>query len=401
MGDLTRSEICWVNAIVRHFRKNSGVFLKSMKHASRRPAHSASISLGEVQAKYQFASDNTAGICPEAWTAMGKANEGFEASYGMDRHTEKASDLFRTYFETQCEVFFVFNGTAANSLSLASLCQSYHSVIAHDTSHVETDECGAPEFFSNGTKLLLGTGAGGKLAPAAVEALITKRQDIHYPRPRVLSLSQPTELGTRYQPEELKQLCTVAKKHGMRVHMDGARFLLAVVSSGLSPKELSWKAGVDVLCLGGTKAGIGLSEAVVFFDPELAKEFDYRCKQAGQLASKMRYLTAPWISMLENSTYEKYLRSALGLASFFAERAVKIPGVRLLHPLESNAVFLYLPDSMDLFLQQQGWKYYHFIGGGARFMCSWQTQKEDVQALLGDMTRYAAGLSQKSKSSEK
>ena len=219
--------------------------------------------------------------------------------------------------------------------------------------------------------------------------------------PVPLHTSQPTELGTRYQPEELKQLCTVAKKHGMRVHMDGARFLLAVVSSGLSPKELSWKAGVDVLCLGGTKAGIGLSEAVVFFDPELAKEFDYRCKQAGQLASKMRYLTAPWISMLENSTYEKYLRSALELASFFAERAVKIPGVRLLHPVESNAVFLYLPDSMDLFLHQQGWKYYHFIGGGARFMCSWQTQKEDVQALLGDMTRYAAGLSQKSKSSEK
>jgi threonine aldolase len=115
----------------------------------------------------------------------------------------------------------------------------------------------------------------------------------------------------------------------------------------------------------------------------------------------MRYLTAPWISMLENSTYEKYLRSALGLASFFAERAVKIPGVRLLHPVESNAVFLYLPDSMDLFLQQQGWKYYHFIGGGARFMCSWQTQKEDVQALLGDMTRHAAGLSKKSKSLEK
>lgn len=337
--------------------------------------------------KYHFASDNTSGICPEAWDALQAANHGFVPSYGSDHYTEQACAAFRDFFETDCEIYFVFNGTAANSLSLASLCQSYHSVITHETSHVETDECGAPEFFSNGTKLLLGSGEQGKLSVASVQTLITRRQDIHYPRPHVLSLSQPTELGTIYQPAEILELSTLAKSHGLKVHMDGARFFHALTATGLSPKELTWQVGVDVLCFGGTKAGAGMSEAIVFFDKNLAKDFDYRCKQSGQLASKMRYLSAPWLPLLKNETFKKYSHSAIDHARTLAAGATRLSGVQQLYPNEANSVFLRLPDSMDQFLQEQGWKYYHFIGGGARFMCSWQTTNEDVQALLNDMAK--------------
>lgn len=334
---------------------------------------------------YAFASDNTSGICPEAWEALQKADAGFVPSYGADQHTADACELFRDFFETDCEVFFVFNGTAANSLALASLCQSYHSVIAHEAAHIETDECGAPEFFSNGTKLLLGSGSNGKLDPVSAEALITKRKDIHYPRPRVISVSQPTEVGTCYAPSELQALADLAKHHDLKIHMDGARFFHSLVYLGVTPKELTKQAGIDVLCFGGTKAGLGFSEAVVFFDRKLAKEFDYRCKQSGQLASKMRYLSAPWKNWLGQSIYEKYSRTAIACAQLLSERATKLPGVELLYPVQANSVFLRLPPAVDLYLQKKGWMYYHFIGGGARFMCSWQTSESDVLRLLADL----------------
>src|SRR6266540_1831535 len=169
-----------------------------------------------------FASDNYAGICPEAWAALAEANAGHVTGYGDDAWTQKAADLIRDVFETHCEVFFVFNGTAANSLALASLCQSYHSILCHELAHVEVDECGAPEFFSNGTKVLLLPGASGKIEPAAVERAVKKRTDIHYPKPRVLSLTQPTELGTVYSVDELKALTDAARKFQLRVQMDGA-----------------------------------------------------------------------------------------------------------------------------------------------------------------------------------
>jgi threonine aldolase len=334
---------------------------------------------------YTFASDNTAAICPEAWVAMEEVNRaGFVPSYGADPVTERACALFREFFETPCEVYFVFNGTAANSLALAHLCQSYHSVIVHQCSHVETDECGAPEFFSNGSKLLTLGGEGAKLDPHDVAAAITKRTDIHFPRPRVLSLTLPTEFGTVYSVEELGELTAAARFHGLKVHLDGARFLHALVGSGLSPAELTWKAGIDVLCFGGTKAGIGASEAVVFFDPEHAHEFDFRCKQAGQLASKMRYQAAPWIPMLRDRAYEKYSRHALDLAQRLARGLEEIPGVQILFPVQANGVFAALPPEVNHRLQAAGWRYYHFIGGGARFMCSWQTPVEAVDKLLAD-----------------
>ncbi len=203
----------------------------------------------------QFASDNYSGICPEAWAAMEKANHGHDRAYGDDQWTERASEYFRNLFETDCEVFFAFNGTAANSLALASLCQSYHSVICSETAHVETDECGAPEFFSNGSKLLTAASVNGKLTPQSIREVALKRQDIHYPKPRVVTITQATEVGTVYRPDELKAISATCKELGLNLHMDGARFTNACAFLGCSPAELTWKAGVDVLCFGGTKNG--------------------------------------------------------------------------------------------------------------------------------------------------
>jgi threonine aldolase len=339
----------------------------------------------------QFASDNYAGICPEAWQAMNEANRDFTPSYGDDPWTERACACIRDVFETDCQVFFVFNGTAANSLALASLCRSYHSVICHDLAHVETDECGAPEFFSNGTKILHTHGPDGKLDLAAVKEAIIRRSDIHYPKPRVLSLTQSTELGTVYGPDEIAAAGELARSHGLRVQMDGARFANAVAALGVPPAEISWRAGVDVLCLGGAKNGMAVGEAVVFFNRELADEFDYRCKQAGQLASKMRFISAPWIGMLEGGAWLRNAAHANRLARILADGLESIPGVRLISPCQANAVFAEMSANAAAALRAAGWHFYSFIGtGGARFMCSWQTTEEDVRLLLAAVRRVAA-----------
>jgi threonine aldolase len=345
------------------------------------------------QTHKQFASDNYAGICPEAWQAMQSANAGFVSSYGDDAWTERACQHLRQVFETECQVFFVFNGTAANSLALASLCRSYHSVICHELAHVETDECGAPEFFSNGTKLLHVPGAGGKLDLVEVEKAITRRSDIHYPRPKVLSLTQATEVGTVYSPDEIRGAGELARRHGMKVHMDGARFANAVVSLNVAPAEITWRAGVDVLCLGGAKNGMAVGEAVVFFDRELAREFDYRCKQAGQLASKMRFISAPWIGMLEGGAWLKNARHANDCAALLEQQLVRMDGVRIMYPRQANSVFVEIPEAVVAALRDAGWYFYSFIGsGGARFMCSWQTTENDVLQLAEAVRLSVSGV---------
>ena len=266
---------------------------------------------------------------------MEEANRGFAPAYGEDAWTERASNAFRGLFETDCDVFFVFNGTAANSLALASLCQSYHSVICADTSHVETDECGAPEFFSNGSKLLVARSDDGKMRPEAIRELATKRQDIHYPKPRVVTITQSTESGTVYTIDELRAISEASRAHGLSLHMDGARFANACAHLGQSPAEMTWRNGVDVLCFGGTKNGLAVGEAVIFFDHGLAADFDYRCKQAGQLASKMRFLTAPWVGLLESGAWLANARHANRLRVVFCRTdrgdsgpAHRLPGGR-------------------------------------------------------------------------
>ncbi|NEQ96533.1 MAG: low specificity L-threonine aldolase [Cyanothece sp. SIO2G6] len=292
----------------------------------------------------QFASDNYSGICPEALEYMLRANSDDVPAYGDDPWTQRAADQFRELFEIDCEVFFVFNGTAANSLSLASLCQSYHSVICHELAHIETDECGGPEFFSNGSKLLVAHGEHGKLNPMAAEQLITKRTDIHYPKPKVLSLTQATEVGTVYQFEELLALRELADKYKLKIHMDGARFANAIASTQLSPAKLTWKAGVDVLCFCGTKNGMGIGEAILFFDRALADDFSYRCKQAGQLASKMRFIAAPWLGLLETGAWLRNAEHANRMAAHLEEQLQALPAIQLLFPREVNSVFVQLPE---------------------------------------------------------
>lgn len=341
--------------------------------------------MSDVQVRNQFASDNYAGICPEAWQAMVESNSGYAASYGDDAWTDKACLAIREIFETDCEVFFVFTGTAANSLALASLCKSYHSIICHETSHVETDECGASEFFSNGTKVLLVPGADGKVALDAVEHTVKRRSDIHYPKPRVLSITQATELGTVYSVEELQATGELARRLNLHVHMDGSRFANAVAALNVAPKELAWKVGVDVLCFGGAKNGLAVGEAVVFFNKALADEFDYRCKQAGQLASKMRYLAAPWAGLLRSGAWLKNAAHANRCAATLAEAVLLLSGVKVLYPPQANSVFLELPEHLITGLRQRGWNFYTFIGGAARFMCSWETTDKDIRELVQDM----------------
>ncbi|MBI6895183.1 low specificity L-threonine aldolase [Pseudomonas putida] len=334
----------------------------------------------------QFASDNYSGICPEAWAAMEKANQGHERAYGDDQWTERASEYFRKLFETDCEVFFAFNGTAANSLALASLCQSYHSVICSETAHVETDECGAPEFFSNGSKLLTAASVNGKLTPDSIREVALKRQDIHYPKPRVVTITQATEVGTVYRPDELKAISATCKELGLNLHMDGARFTNACAFLGCSPAELTWKAGVDVLCFGGTKNGMAVGEAILFFKRDLAEDFDYRCKQAGQLASKMRFLSAPWVGLLEDGAWMRHGKHANHCAQLLASLVSDLPEVELMFPVEANGVFLQMPEHALEVLRNKGWRFYTFIGsGGARFMCSWDTQEARVRKLAADI----------------
>ncbi len=337
----------------------------------------------------QFASDNYAGICPEAWTAMAEANRGHEPAYGEDAWTDRAATAFRQLFETECEVFFAFNGTAANSLALAALCQSYHSVICSDTAHVETDECGAPEFFSNGSKLLVAPSTDGKLTPEAIRAFANNRKDIHFPKPRVVTITQPTETGRIYTLEEIRAISAVCRELGLSLHMDGSRFANACAALGCTPADLTWRAGVDVLCFGGTKNGMAIGEAILFFHPAQAEDFDYRCKQAGQLASKMRFLSAPWVAMLESGAWLSNAAHANRCARLLAEAVADLPGISLMFPCEANAVFLRLEPERIEALRAKGWRFYTFIGGGARFMFAWDAEEDRVRELARDLRSLA------------
>ncbi|MEM9165191.1 MAG: low specificity L-threonine aldolase, partial [Cyanobacteria bacterium P01_F01_bin.4] len=284
----------------------------------------------------QFASDNYSGICPEVMEYLARANGGYAKAYGEDDWTRRAADRFREMFETDCEVFFVFNGTAANSLALGTLCRSYHSIICHEVAHVETDECGAPELFTHGSKLLLGDGDQGKLTPESIEALVTKRSDLHYPKPKAVSITQVTELGTLYSLDELRGIREVCDRYQLKLHMDGARFSNAVAAMDASPADLTWRSGVDVLCFGGTKNGMALGEAILFFDKSLAEDFDYHCKQSGQLASKMRYVSAQFLGLLETGAWLTNAAHANRCAAYLEEQLAALPELKFISPRQAN-----------------------------------------------------------------
>jgi threonine aldolase len=344
--------------------------------------------------RYEFESDNTAAICPEAWAALAEANADGAASYGDDKWTRRVSERVREIFETDCETFLVFNGTAANALALAQLCRSFHSVICHEHSHIQTDECGAPEFFSGGCKLLPTRGANGKLDLAQVEEMVLRQQGVHSPKPRVIGITQATEMGTVYRRDEIERIAEFARGRSLFMHMDGARFANAVAALVCAPKAITWEAGVDSLCFGGTKNGTAAGELVVFFKKELAREFEYRAKQAGQLASKMRFLAAPWSGLLNNSVWLENARRANARAKVLAEKLTAVLGVAPAFPCEASAVFLRMPDELVTQLRSRGWHFYKFVEPDVyRLMCSWSVTEADIDDFIKDVKSSAAAPS--------
>jgi threonine aldolase len=333
----------------------------------------------------EFASDNWSGLCPEALEYLVRANAGSAPAYGFDEWTARAADAIRALFEHDAEVFFAFNGTAANSMALAHLCHPYQAVICHAWSHVETDECGAPGFFSHGARLLLGQGRDGKLSIESAQSLIGGEGDLRFPRPAALSLTQATEVGTVYSVDQLTELCGWARTRGMHVHMDGARFLNAVVAMGVSPAALSWHCGVDVLSLGASKTGGAIGDTVVFFDRDLARGFDYRCKQSGQLAAKMRFITAPLLGLIETGAWQRNARHANECAAYLEQR-LSACGILPAFPRQANALFLRLKDAEAAALRERGWAFYiSHCHNAARFMCGWDSSTDRIDLLVADI----------------
>ena len=350
--------------------------------------------------KLQFLSDNASSICPEAWEALEQANSRpdtmYTVAYGDDPITAEATRLIQEIFETDCEVFFVFNGSAANSLALASMCRSYHGILCHPLSHAESDEANAPEFFTGGAKLLHVDGANGKMNPQSIPKILERGHGIHSAKIRALTITQATEVGTIYSVEEIRQLTALKHDHAeldLKFHMDGARFANAVVALGnVAPKEITWRAGIDLLTFGGTKNGCPGTEALIFFDKTLARDFAWRRKQAGQLASKMRYLAAPWIGILKNEAWLNNARHANEHARILGDELASIAGVTLPFDVEANAVFAQFPRGLAEALHARGWHFYQFTAADAwRFVCTWNTTIEAIGALVGDARDFLSG----------
>ncbi len=294
-----------------------------------------------------FASDNGAPCPAPVMAALARANQGSAMPYGNDSLTAAAADLVRDVLEApEAAVYFVATGTAANALALATLCPSWGAVFCHEGAHVQHDECGAPEFFS-GAKLLPVAGAHGRMSPAALDARIRAQgvRVVHSVQPGAVTITDVTEAGTIYTPAEIAALAEVAHGHGLPVHLDGARFANAVAATGATPAELTWKAGVDALSFGGTKGGLMGAEAVVFFDPAKAWEFELRRKRAGHLFSKNRYLAAQFQGWLEGGLWLDLARHANAMAARLAIGIARIPGAALVHPAEANIVFATLPEA--------------------------------------------------------
>ena len=343
--------------------------------------------MSTVELRRQFASDNNSGMCPEALEAIHRFNSGHVASYGDDEITTKAARLFQELFEAECITYFVFNGTAANSLAIGSFCSPHHSVLCHRFSHVESDECNAPGFLNQGLRIVPVDGANGKIDPSHLRRVLRRGRHVHGSQPRVLSLTNTTELGTLYRPEEIAELAAIANKHQLAMHIDGARFANAIASASCSPAELTWKLGIDVLVFGGTKNGLGCGEAVVFFDKNAAVDFLYRMKQSGQLASKMRFLASQWIGLLATGKWLEYARHSNQMAERLCSQLSQIETIKTLFPRESNAVFAKIPEPIVTKLFECGWRFYTDVGpgGGARLMCSWDTTAEDVDNFVKDI----------------
>ncbi len=326
-------------------------------------------------ARYDFASDNTAGAMPEVLEALGRFNGGFAAGYGGDEVCAQASDLIRSLLDTDAEVRFAASGTAANALCLAALAAPHEAVVAHEHSHVATDETGAPGFFGSGLGIIGLGGASGRIDLAALPPVLARPDEPHWQSPAALSLTQATEFGSLYSEADLGDLISTARSAGLGIHLDGAR-LCNAVAGGFDPKCLA-RLGVDALVLGGTKAGSIPTEAIVLINPALSRRFGARLKHGGQLISKARFLAAPWIGMLEGGAWQ----SRAAHANAMAARLAGLMPFALAHSVQANGVFVHMDEPALQRLRASGWFVYRFIDGSVRFMCSWATKPEAVDEL--------------------
>ena len=342
-----------------------------------------------------FGSDNVGPISPAILDALNAANAGAVPSYGGDQWTAQLQEVVRTTFEApDAEVFAVATGTAANALALSALVPPYGGVYCDASSHIENDECGAPEFFTGGAKLLTLPSLDGKLSPAALRASLeaSRAIGVHKSRPTAISITQATEWGTAYSLEQVRAVGDAARSLSLSLHMDGARFANALATLGCTPADTTWRAGVDVLSLGATKNGAMAAEAVVFFRPELADEFARRRKRAGHLWSKARYLSAQLVAYLSDDLWLANARQANAMATRLAEGLLQLDGASLLHPVQSNEVFVSLPEPVVARLEAQGFLFYRWhlpqgldmVAGRLpiRLVAGFDTQACDVDALL-------------------
>jgi len=342
-----------------------------------------------------FRSDNVTGIAPEIIAAIAAANTGDSPSYGADPITARVTRRFAEIFEHEVAVFPLATGTAANALALATVVPPWGAVYCHEESHVQTDECGAPEFYAGGAKLIGLPGADAKLGPAAVEARMIEQGVVHHAQPAAISISQATEAGTLYTLAEVGALGALARRYGLALHMDGARFANAVAALGCSPAEITWRAGVDVLSFGATKNGALAAEAVIFFDPEKAADFAFRQKRGGHLFSKMRFLSAQLDAYLADGLWLRNAMHANCVAARLAEDLAQIAGACLRYPTQANEVFVELPERAIRALAEAGFGFYRWGGESSRclrLVAAFDSRLEDAEALIGVARRHGGPM---------
>lgn len=338
-----------------------------------------------------FRSDNVTGIAPEILAAIAAANTGDAPSYGADPITARVAQRFAEVFEREVAVFPLATGTAANALALAALTPPWGVIYCHEESHVETDECGAPEFYAGGAKLIGLPGADAKLVPAAIEARMIEQGVVHHAQPAAISISQATEAGTLYTATEVAELSALARRRGIALHMDGARFANAVAALGCAPAEITWRAGVDVLSLGATKNGALAAEAVIFFDPAKAADFAYRRKRGGHLFSKMRFLSAQLDAYLADDLWLRNAAHANRVAARLAAGLAQIAGARLRYPTQANEVFVELPERAIKALADAGFGFYRWGGDSSlclRLVTAFDSLFEDAEAFIAVARRH-------------
>jgi threonine aldolase len=335
-----------------------------------------------------FISDNAYGAAPEMVAAIQAANDGAAMPYGDDAVTARLQARFSELFAREVWLYPVLSGTAANALALAQLTPPYGAILCHCESHIAVDECAAPEFFSGGAKLVTLAGKSAKLTPAAIEAaLLRLRAPPHSPKPTTISITQATEAGTVYSAAEISAIGAIARREGLKLHMDGARFAAALAHLGAAPADLTWRVGVDALSFGATKNGAFCAEAVIFFDKDDAKDFEFRRKKSGHLVSKMRFISAQLDAAIEDGRWLAWAGRANALAATLAEGLAQLPGAELAHPAQINAIFVRLPDVTIARLRQAGAKFYDW-GTAAdgritvRLVVSCMTPQDDVARFL-------------------